>query len=113
MPGLEPEQQVNAIREGSHADRLGVEPAAQRDHVALDDGGRVGRYEGNPAKGGPHEVTVQLVSCPAGNVVDHVHVRYVDRPLIGRSSRFAARRTAPYLPASRYPGNITEALNGR
>ena len=97
MPGLEPEQQVNAIREGSHADGLRVEAAAQRDHVALDDGGRVGRYERNPAQGRPHEVTVQLVGCPAGNVVDHVHVRYVDRPLIGRSSRV---RRPPYGPVS-------------
>ena len=104
VPGLEPEQQVNSIREGSHADRLGVETPAQRDHVALDDGGRVGRYEGNPAKGRPHEVTVQLVGCPAGNVVDHVHVRYVGRPLIGRSSRVRRPRCSPVsscVPESR------------
>ena len=113
MPRLEPEQQVNPIREGTHTNRLGVEPTAQSDHVALDDGGRVGRDEGNPAQGGPHEVTVQLMGGPTGNVVDHVHVRYVGRPLIGRSSRVRRPRYGPLSSCVPISRNTTEATNGR
>ena len=111
MPGLEPEQQVNAIRERTDTDRLGVEPAAQGDHVTLDDGGRVGRHQGNPAQGGPHEVTVQSVRCPAGNVVDDVHVRYLGRPLIGRSSRVRRPRYGPVSSCFPVSRDTTEALN--
>jgi len=87
---LESEKQMNAVRERPHTDRLGVEPAAQGDDVAFHDRDRFPGNQWNPAQGGPHEVAVESVRGPPGNAIDavhvEVHVRKMDRRLIGGSS---------------------------
>lgn len=90
VTGLEPEKQMNAVRERPHTDRLGVEPPAQGDDVALHYGDRFPGNQWNPAQGGPHEVAVEPVRGPPGNAIHEVHVevhvRKVGRRLIGGSS---------------------------
>lgn len=111
MPGLEPQQQVNPVVERPHADRLGVQPATKRDHVSLDQGGRCSGHQGDPAQCRPHQVTVETVGRPTGNVVDHIHVGYLGHRLIGRSSRVAACQAAPYLPCFPDFRHTTEAVH--
>jgi len=66
---VQPEHQVNSVREGPDADRLGVEPATEGDDVALDGRYRFPGDQGKPAQSGPHEVAVEAVRSPAGNAV--------------------------------------------